>query len=125
MAVRRVQEGSEIDGDLAFDTHQHTPLQITRWTEKRVFAVFTGTSQALVIPVDAVAVELTATENCYINFGGSSVEATSTIATDGSRLYLAGVQVIPVPLDGSGDPFTHIAVIQHTVSGILQVEEVE
>lgn len=125
MAVRRVQEGSEDDGDIVFDAHRHAPLQITRWTERRIAATFTSSNQALLIPSGAIVIELTATENCYINFGGSGAVASSAIATDGSRLFLAGVQTIVVPLDTGIVPFTHIAVIQHTVAGILQIEEVQ
>lgn len=124
MPVRRQTEGAGDGGDIVFDTHQHTPLQITRWTEQRIGATFTGSNQALLIPVGAIVIELSATENCFINFGDSGAVATSTIANDGSRLFLAGVQVIVVPLDGDV-PFTHIAVIQQAAAGILQIEEVE
>lgn len=125
MAVRRVKENAgQIDGDIAFDTHRHTPLQVTRWSEQRVGVTFTGSNQIMeILPTGAILVELTATENCFINFGGSSVIATATIAVNESRLFLAGVQVVPVPLDGSGVPFTHVAVIQQGTAGILQVEE--
>ena len=124
MSVHRVKEGSELDGDIVFETHRHTPLQVTRWSEQRVGVTFTASNQIMeILPVGAILVELTATENCFINFGGGSVVATAAIAVDESRLFLAGVQVVPVPLDGSGDPFTHVAVIQQSVSGVLQVEE--
>ncbi len=126
MAIRRVQEDSgQQDGDLVFDTHRHTPVQIARWTEQRVSVTFTGTSARLTIPSGAVLIEISASENCFLNFGNGSVDASSTIATDGSRLFLAGVQNVVVPLDGSGDPFTHVAVIQQTVAGLIQVEQVE
>jgi len=124
MALRRVQEGSEIDGDIAFDAHRHTPLQLPRWSEQRVGTVFTGTSQTLTLPTDALVLEITCTENCYLNFGTTGVAATAVIASDASRLFLAGVQMIIVPIDGSGDPFTHVGVIQESTSGIIQIEEV-
>lgn len=124
MAVRRITDGTDPDGEVVYETHKHTPLQLVRSTERRIGATFTGTTQALAIPSGAIVVELTASENCYINFGGSGQTATSTIATDGSRLFLAGVQVIIVPMNGAV-PFTHIAVIQQSTSGILQIEEVE
>ena len=99
------------------------PLQVARWTEQRA-SVATGPSSARVtIPAGAEIVELTASESCYINFGGSGVDASSVIASDGSRLFLAGVQAIVVPLDGSGVPFTHVAAIRQSTSGIFQVEQ--
>ena len=103
-----------------------TPLQVTRWTEQRAFVDFDGTTDRLIIPVGAEIIELSATENCFIHFGDVTVNATAVIATDGSRLFLAGVQVVPVPLDSSGDLFTHVAVIEAVLAtpGTLQVEQV-
>lgn len=123
MSIKRLAPTDEY----VFETHRHTPLQVTRWSEKRVALSFNITSDRIVIPVGAVLVELTADENCFINFGDVTVVATSTIATDGSRLYLAGVQVVPVPLDTADPrvPFTHIAVIRQTTDGVFQCEELE
>lgn len=126
MAIRRVQENSaQQDGDLVFDAHRHTPVQIARWTEQRTSVTFTGTSARLTLPSGSLLVEISASENCFLNFGNGSVNATAVIATDESRLFLAGVQNVVVPIDGSGDPFTHVAVIQQTVAGLIQVEQVE
>ena len=103
----------------------NVPLQVTRWTEKRASIAFTGSTARVVIPVNAEIVELAANENCYINFGDDTVVATSTITTDDSRLYLAGVQLVPVPIDPATDePYTHIAAIQSVSAGILQIEQV-
>ncbi len=122
--LRRIKEGEELDGDICFNVHRHVPLQVTRWSEQRIGATFTGTSQTLTLPTGAVIIELSCTEDCYLNFGAGGVTATPVIATDESRLFLAGVQVIVVPLDGAGDPFTHVGVIQSTAAGIIQIEEV-
>lgn len=123
MSIKRLPATDEY----IFQTHRHTPLQVTRWSEKRVALGFNGTSDFIVIPAGAVLVELTANENCFINFGDDTVVASSTIATDGSRLYLAGVQIVPVPLDSQDPrvPFTHIAIIRETTDGIFQCEELE
>lgn len=123
MTIKRLAPTDEY----VFETHRHTPLQVTRWSEKRVALSFNNVTDRLIIPVGAVLVEITATENCFINFGDVTVDASSTIATDGSRLYLAGVQVVPVPLDSQDPrvPFTHIAVIRESKSGIFQCEELE
>jgi hypothetical protein len=113
--------------EYVFETHRHRPLQVTRWSEKRIAIGFNSTTQRMLIPAGAVLVELTATENCFINFGGDDVEATSTVATDESRLFLAGVQIVPVPLNGADPrvPFTYVAVISEAADGTLQVEELE
>lgn len=125
MAVKR-DKGPKGQGDYGFGTHSHVPLQVTRWTEQRDFIAFTGTSQRITLPEISELIELSATENCFINFGDSTVVASSTIASDGSRLFLAGVQVVPVPIDiVTDEPFTHLAVIRNTVDGTLQVEKVE
>lgn len=123
MSLKRLAATDEY----VFETHRHRPLQVTRWSEKRIAIGFNSTSQRILIPVDAVLVELTATENCYINFGDVTVDATSTVATDESRLFLAGVQIVPVPLDTQNPrvPFTYVAVISEAADGVLQVEELE
>jgi len=111
--------------EYVFQTHRHQPLQITRWTAQREFKDFTATSQEITLPTGSALIELTATQNCFIKFGATPVTATTVIADDGSRLFLAGVQVIAVPLDGSNDPFVSMAVIRESVDGTLQVEKVE
>ncbi len=123
MSIKRLDATDEY----VFETHRHRPLQVTRWSEKRISLAFAGTSSRLLIPAGAVLIEIVATQDCYINFGDVTVVASSTIATDGSRLYMAGTQVIPVPLDAQDPrvPFTYIAVIQESVAGIFQVEELE
>ncbi len=106
-------------------TDQNVPLQVVRWTEQRTFINFTGSTARIAIPTGAELIELTATENCYLNFGDNTVEAAATIVTDGSRIFVAGVQVIPVPIDPTTDePYTHIAAIQSSAAGILQIEQV-
>ncbi len=113
--------------EYVFETHRHQPLQVTRWSEKRVAIGFNSGSQRITIPANAVLIEITATENCFINFGDNTVVASSTVATDGSRLFLGGVQIVPVPLDGETPrvPYTHVAVISEAADGSLQVEELE
>ena len=116
-----------INRDEQTDTHvfpeQSVPLQVARWTEQRESVTTSGASQRITLPVGSSLIELTAIEAVFINFGDVTVDASSVIADDGSRLFLAGVQVVPVPLDSSGDPYTHLAVIQQSVAGIFQVEQ--
>lgn len=104
-----------------------SPLQVVQWSQKRVGASFTGASQALTLPADTDIIEISSTEHCYINFGTSgAVTATTVIASDASRLFVAGVQVIPVPINpATGTPFTHMAVISAGVNGVIQVEKVQ
>ncbi len=104
-----------------------TPLQVVRWAGERVGVACGASSLELVLPAGAHLVEISSTENAYINFQtGTGVTATSTIADDGSRLFVAGVQLVPVPFDpGTGEPYTHIACIQVDTAGIFQVEAVE
>lgn len=113
--------------EYVFETHRHQPLQVTRWSEKRIAIGFNSGTQRMLIPAGAVLVELTATENCFINFGDVTVDASSTVATDGSRLFLAGVQIVPVPLDSQDPrvPYTYVAVVSEAADGTLQVEELE
>ncbi len=99
-----------------------TPLQVVRWSGERVSISFTGASDLVALPAKIRLVELSATENCYIAFGDSSVVASSAIGAV-SRLFMIGVQVIPVPIDpATEDLYSYIAAIQETTAGILQVE---
>ena len=100
-----------------------TPLQVPRWTEQRESVTTSGASQRLTLPTGASLIEISAQEAAYLNFGDNTVDASAVIANGESRLFLAGVQVVPVPLDSSGDPQTHVAVLQESVAGIFQVEE--
>jgi hypothetical protein len=105
-----------------------TPLQVVRWSGNRV-GVASGVSGSTeeLLPAGAQLIEITATENIYIRFGNTGMPvASTTIADDGSRLFLAGVQVVPVPLDAAGNPFDYFSVIRAAAtSGIVQIEEVE
>ena len=110
---------------LIISTAGGRPLQITRWTGQRVALTTSPTAQLIVLPVGSVCVELTAVQNLFLAFGDDSVVTTKTIANDGPRLYLAGVQVIPLPIDpATGLVFTHVSVISDTVPGIIQIERV-
>lgn len=103
-------------------------LQIVRPTGKRVGGAFTATTSRKTLPqVSATGmVEISATENCYLNFGGSSVDATAVIGDDASRLFLAGSQVFAVPLDPVTDvPYTHCAIISAGTDGVWQAEEAQ
>lgn len=100
------------------------PLQVARWSGQRDSKTTSGSSQRITLPTGSKLIELTAVNSVFANFGGSGVNATSTIANDGSRLFLAGVQVVQVPLDpATGIPYTHVAVIQQTEAGVFQVEK--
>ena len=117
-------KNSELDNYHHFPHQNGTPLQIVRWTGRRVALASDASSTAMALPVAASLIEISATENCYMTFGDAGAVASASIAVDGPRLFLSGVQIVPVPLDGSGDPYTHLAVIQQGTAGIVQVEEV-
>jgi len=122
MTVKRVV-GNE---DYVFVSKNSTPLQVVRWTEKRVGGSLAVASARFVLPAGAELIELSATQNCFINFGDVTVVATATIATDGSRLFMSGVQTVPVPIDTVTNlPFTHLAFIRETQDGTIQAEQVE
>ncbi len=111
-------------GNFVFAQENGEPLQIVQWSEQRAFINFSDPSARVVIPNNAALVEITATENVFINFGDNTVVASAVIASDESRLFLAGVQVIAVPLDPQGVPFTDIAAFTAGINGCLQIEEV-
>jgi len=108
----------------AIDFDGGTPLQIGRWSGQRASLVASGTSGRITLPTGAEYIEITAVEPTYLNFGDVTVVATTVIASDGSRYFAAGVQVISVPLDPATSlPYTHVAILQVSLGGLIQVEQ--
>ena len=102
---------------------RRSALQVPPWTEKRVGGTLTGTTSRVLIPAGATLIEISVTQDCYINFGDVTVDASSSIATDGSRLFMAGVQIVVVPEDSAGVPLTYMAAIRVSLDGVYQVEQ--
>lgn len=101
------------------------PLQIVRWSGQRVALTTSAIAQLIVLPVGSVCVEITAVQNIFMTFGDDSVVTTKVIENNGARLYLAGVQVAPIPLDpATGEEFTHVSVIEDALPSIVQIEQV-
>lgn len=101
------------------------PLQVVRWAGERVFSTLTASSSAsLTLPSDSL-LEITASQNCYIRFSSGTAVAAASVANDTNRLFLAGVQIVPVPIDPATDlPYTAIAAIRVDTDGHFQVESV-
>ena len=100
-------------------------LQVVRWSGQREFKTTSAVSQRITLPTGSKVIEITAVTDTFVNFGDNTVDATTVISDDASRLLLAGVQVIPVPLDpATGLEYTHVTVVQSTAAGIFQVEQV-
>lgn len=118
MAIDRDERGTLVfPGDV--------PLQVVAWSGKRGAVTTTGASQRITLPANTRCTEIVSLQNCFLAFGDDAVIASSVIADDGSRCFLAGQQIVPVPRDSSGDLFTHIAVIKATgPGGLFQVEKV-
>lgn len=122
MALERDEQSDALAISLAKGVF---PLQVVRWSGQRVAVTTSGVSQRLVIPADSDCIEITLINDTYVNFGDVTVEATTAIASDGSRLMLAGVQLVPMPLDPvTGDAYTHVAVIRAATNGVFQIEKV-
>lgn len=97
------------------------PIQTLALSGDRVTASVTGSSNTVALPASALkknrsVVRLSATTDCFINFGGSGVVAA---IDNTSTLFPKGVETLTVPVGAD-----HIAVIQIAASGTLQVETV-
>ncbi len=92
----------------------------------RIGGTIAAATARLVIPTGAKLIEITALVDCYIRFGNSSVDATSTIGNDGanSKLFAAGVQIIEVPTI-SDVLATNLAFIEAAAGddSVIQVEQ--
>ena len=110
---------------LIIPTASGRPLQIVRWTGKRASVTAGASALRITLPPGAVCIELTAVKNIFLTFGDDAVVTTKVIEDDGARIFMGGVQVIPVPFDvATGKVFTHLSVISDTQPGIVQVEQV-
>lgn len=109
------------DGEHVFA--RRSALQVASWeAEARIAGTIADATARFELPTGATLIEISATEDCYINFGDDTVVASSTVANGGSRLFMAGVQIVVVPED-SGVPFTHLAFIRVSTNGIIQAEQ--
>ena len=125
-----VTSSRPLDKHHVFSFHPYqkgVPLQVVRWSGQRV-SVASGAagSTELALPAGYTLLEITATENIYIRFGNTGMDvASTTVANDGSRLFLAGVQIVPVPLDSNDNPYDYFSVIRAAATnGIVQIEGV-
>jgi len=102
---------------------RRSALQIKTGTN-RVGDDVDGTTDRIALPSGAKLIELSSTADCYIMFGDVTVDATSTIGNDGvnSKLFMAGVQIVEVPLV-DGTPMAYIAYIQVAAAGFIQAEQ--
>lgn len=69
-------------------------------------------SARVAIPAGALVVRLAATVNCYYKWGDNTVTAAA-----GDRIMIAGVEMKAVP-----EGVTHIAAIQVTTAGLLEID---
>lgn len=121
MSLRRDTDNE----DYVFGVKSSTPLQVTRWTGNRVGVTTGAAAQLIALPAGTELIEITATENAYVAFGDGTVVATQAVDAT-SRLFLAGVQIVPVPIDsGTMLPYTHMSVIEAASAGVFQVEKVD
>lgn len=112
--------------DYVFGVKSSQALQVTRWTGQRVGVTTSAAAELIQLPAGTELIEITSTENVYLAFGDGTVVATASIGNDASRLFLAGVQIIPVPIDSGNDlPFTHMSVIEESSPGVFQAEQVD
>lgn len=102
--------------------NRETPLQVALWTDNIEQATTGAASARITLPAGATLLEIRCTENVYLKFGDNTVVAATD---DTSHLFIAGSQVVPVPLDSNGDVYTHVAHIQESAAGTLQVAELE
>lgn len=109
------------EGEFVFT--RRSALQVKTGT-KRVGDDVDDSTDRITLPTGAKLIELSVTADCYIMFGPSDVDASSTIGNDGtnSKLFMAGVQIIEVP--SPGDVLaTHLAYLQVSAAGFIQAEQ--
>ena len=116
-----ISKGLPRYGKLALKLAGGAPAQMFYYSQQRGQFTTSGASQRQILPVGAILVELAAEEAAFYRFVTVSGNATQDA---NSHYFPAGVQQVPVDIDsGTGEPFTHIAVIQQSTAGLFQWAE--
>ena len=80
-------------------------------------------SSATALPTGTPFIVVRSTDAAWIRFGNAGVGDAA--AADHSVLFPPGVEAMPVPVDGSGVPYTHVKVIRAgSVDALMQFEAV-
>lgn len=110
-----------------FGESKDAVVPVLRPSGVRVQVATAGASStaATALPTGARVIEvvLVGDVDAYINFGGDAVAA---VADATSKLFVAGEKTMAVPLDASGVPYTHFAVIRRQSTNVLvQIERMD
>lgn len=99
---------------------QRGAFPVARLTQERANITVAAASANVALPAGSTLIRLTATNDCYVQFG--SDDTVAAVATD--MLFLKGTEVMFVPAVSDTDPtpMTWIAALQVAAGGTLQVE---
>lgn len=97
-------------------------MPVGRLSQQRANITVAGASDRVALPAGATLIRLTATNDCYVQFGDNTVTADNT-----RMIFLKGTEVMFVPAKSATDrsAMTHIAALQVATGGTLQVEMLE
>ena len=116
-----ISKGLPRYGKLALKLAGGEPAQMFYYSQQRGQFTTSGASQRQILPSGAILVELAAEEATFYRFVDVAGNATQDA---NSHYFPAGVQQVPVDIDvATGEPFTHIAVIQQSTAGLFQWAE--
>lgn len=101
---------------------EQLPIYEGTGTRVNITATATATAAAALPGTGTKLVEIRATDAVWVKFGTDSVAADTTSA---SILWTPGSAPVVVPLDGSGDPYTHISCMRVGAADVpVQVEQI-
>lgn len=75
------------------------------------------------LPTGAAVIEVRATDAIWLRFGNTGMAAASAAST--SILFVGGEKVMPVPLDGSGNPYDYFRTLRVGSTDVaVQIESI-
>jgi len=80
-------------------------------------SVASTASAATALTSGSRTVVIRCSQATYVKFGDNTVAATQG---NDSFLVAAGTEIMPVPLDPTGAPYTHVSVIRLATDGVIQ-----
>lgn len=75
------------------------------------------------LPTGAAVIEVRATDAIWLRFGNTGMAAASAAST--SILFVGGEKVMPVPLDGNGNPYDYFRTLRVGAADVaVQIESI-
>lgn len=113
---------SKLTRAVRFPDGSNVPIVYGTGTRVNNTAAATSAAEAA-LPAGAAVIEVRATDAIWLRFGNTGMAAASAANT--SILFVGGEKVMPVPLDGSGNPYDYFRTLRVGSADVaVQIESI-